>query len=306
MITSPDPYFRGMPSGIIVPVITPFNQDGSIDWPAFGRVVSHVIAGGADAIFALGTTGEGPSLSAAEQRDLVKATQAHVAGRCAVYVGVTNTSLADSLRMAEHARDCGADAAVIAPAPYFPATPAGQIEYFSAFVERSALPVILYNIPQMTKVNIDLGAFDALVDNRKIIGMKDSSGNMVYFQRLLHIARRRPDFSMLIGAEELLAESVLMGAHGGVTGGANLFPELYRDLFAAAKARDFEAINRLQARLMTLSCKLYTFSGGGYIIQGIKAALAARGLCQPWMQPPMLPADAALNATVAGLVKQFG
>ncbi len=305
MTTSPNESVRGMPSGIIVPIITPFHQDGSIDWPAYERVVAHVIAGGVDAIFVLGTTGEGPSLTAAEQRDVVKATQARVAGRCAVYVGVTDTSLAESLRMAEHARDCGADAAVIAPAPYFPATPAGQIGYFSAFVEKSALPVILYNIPQMTKVGIDLGAFNALVDNKKILGVKDSSGNMVYFQRLQHIARRRPDFSMLIGAEELLAESVLMGAHGGVTGGANLFPELYRDLFAAAKARDFDTLNRLQARLMTLSCRLYAFSGGGYIIQGIKAALAARGFCQPWVQPPMLPADAALKSTVDELVKEF-
>jgi 4-hydroxy-tetrahydrodipicolinate synthase len=294
-----------MPSGIIVPIITPFNRDGSIDWPAYERVVDHVIGGGVDAIFVLGATGEGPSLGTEEQRELIKATQKHVAGRCAVYVGVTDTSLTESLHMAGHACECGADAAVIAPAPYFPATPAGQIQYFSAFVEKSALPVILYNIPQMTKVNIDLGAFDALIDNRKIIGVKDSSGNMVYFQRLLHLARRRPDFSMLIGAEELLAESVLMGAHGGVTGGANLFPELYRDLFAAAKARDFSALDRLQARLMTLSCKLYAFSGGGYIIQGIKAALAAKGICQPWMQPPMLAAEDTLNAVIDGVIKEY-
>lgn len=291
------------PSGVIVPIVTPFTRNGTVDWPSYGKLIEHVVTGGVDAVFVLGTTGEGPSLGAAERRSLVKYTCEKVGRRCPVYVGVIDTSLSESLRLAEFSRTCGADAAAIVPSPYFPVGVREQIAFFRAFVDGSDLPVLLYNIPQMTKTAIAPEAFDALVDDPRIVGLKDSSGNRVYFRRLQHIASRRPDFAMLTGSEELLAESVLTGASGGVTGGANFFPELYRRLFIASRDRDFAALEPLQKRVMELSCKLYSYGNGGYTVAGVKALLNAKGLCEPWVLPPLLPANAELTEIARELLE---
>ena len=131
------------PTGVIVPIVTPFTKSGAIDWPACERLLEHVISGGVDAVFVLGTTGEGPSLGFEEKRALVRFTCEKTRKRVPVYVGVMDTSLAESLRLTEFSHACGADAAVIVPSPYFPAGVKEQIAFFREFVEGSRLPVIL-------------------------------------------------------------------------------------------------------------------------------------------------------------------
>lgn len=286
-----------LPRGVIVPVVTPFDEAGDLDLPAYERLLRHVIAGGVDALFAVGTTGEGPSLSADEQRMLVRHTCEH-AGSLPVYVGVTHASDRETLRLIDFARECGATAAVAAPPPYFPAGVREQVAYFETLANASSLPVILYNIPQLTKTAISLEAFNELVDHPCFLGIKDSSGQMTYFRRLQHVAARRDDFSLLIGADELMAEAVLLGADGGVTGGANLAPDLFSRLFRAALARDLDAVLVLQREVMELSCKLYAGGGGGYVIQGIKAVLHRRGICRPEVRLPLLTAGGVLGEAV--------
>lgn len=293
------------PRGVIVPLVTPFTKDSALDEPALRRLVDHVIKGGVDAIFLLGTTGEGPGLSREKQEDLVWKACARVAQRVPVYVGVTDTSLEESLRLTDVAAEAKATAAVIAPSPYFPSSASDQVAFFSAFADRSALPVILYNIPQMTKSPIHLEAFKALISHPRIVGFKDSSGNMVYFRRLQFLARERKEFSVLMGAEELLAESVLLGASGGVTGGANCFPELYQQIFAFAKRGDLSGIIPLQDQLMSLSCGMYAHESGGYIIQGLKVILKEMGICDPWVLPPLQPAGELLAEIARSMVSAF-
>jgi 4-hydroxy-tetrahydrodipicolinate synthase len=285
-----------MPHGVIVPIITPLNERFLLDVPAFQRLIEHVIEGGVNALFILGTTGEGPSLAIAERREIIRLACSIVSGRVPVYVGATDTSLVETVNLAAFSADCGATAVVVAPPPYFPVNGVReQCAYFSAIADQSALPVILYNIPQMTKTALSVDAFRELVDHPKCIAVKDSSGGMVYFRRLQHIAKqKRKDFSVLIGSDELLAEAVLLGAHGGVTGGANMAPRLFRDLYQAALQRDLVAIEQLQEKVMQVSCGLYSFSQGNYIISGIKAVLSLRGYCDVRMLPPLAPADAQL------------
>lgn len=285
-----------LPHGVIVPVVTPFTGEKTLDEPALDRVLNHVIEGGVHGIFLLGTTGEGPSLPLKMQERVIRKAMQTIVDRVPVYVAVTDTSLENSITLAEVSASAGATAAVLAPSPYFPANTSAQVDYFNEFASRSPLPLLLYNIPQMTKTAIDLTAFRALVENPKIIGIKDSSGLMVYFHRLQHIARIRTDFSLLMGAEELTAESILSGADGVVTGGANCFPKLYRQMFDHARAGNLEALRPLQERLMSLSCEMYAHDGGGYIIPGIKAILHQMRICEPWVLPPLCEADQRLTA----------
>jgi len=286
------------PKGVIVPLVTPLDDAGALDLVANERLLTHVLGGGVDALFTIGTTGEGPSLAADEQRALIRHTCEHAAG-CPVYVGVTHASDRETFRLIDFARDYGATAAVVAPPPYFTAGTREQVDYFTAVADHSSLPVILYNIPQLTKTAISLEAFRDLLDHPRFLGIKDSSGLMVYFRRLQHAAARRKGFSLLIGADELLAEAVLLGADGGVTGGANLAPRLFTRLYQAARDRDLETVLRLQREVMELSCTLYAADNGGYVIQGIKAVLHRRGVCKPAVRRPLLAANRQMREAAA-------
>jgi 4-hydroxy-tetrahydrodipicolinate synthase len=125
------------------------------------------------------------------------------------------------------------------------------------------------------------------MDLPQIVGLKDSSGNMVYFHQLVQLLPRRPEWSLLVGPEELLGESVLLGGHGGVNGGANLIPRLYVDLYDAAVARKFERVATLHARVMRISSSLYRVGRhSSSIIKGLKCALQVLGVCEDFMAEP--------------------
>jgi 4-hydroxy-tetrahydrodipicolinate synthase len=125
------------------------------------------------------------------------------------------------------------------------------------------------------------------MDHQRIIGLKDSSGQMIYFHRILGLLSHRPDWSLLVGPEELLADAVLAGGHGGICGGANLFPELYVALYKAARARDTEQIRSLHAQVMRVSNSLYHVGRhSSAIIKGIKCGLAHLGVCDDYLAEP--------------------
>ena len=120
-----------------------------------------------------------------------------------------------------------------------------------------------------------------------MIGFKDSSANAVYFQSVMHIMKDRPDFAMLVGPEEITAECVLMGAHGGINGGANMFPKLYVDMYNAAKAGNLEEVRRLQPIIMQISSTIYTVGQhGSSYLKGLKCALSILGVCDDFIAAP--------------------
>ncbi len=275
--------------GIIPPLVTPLAERDALDLPGLDRLVEHVISGGVHGLFLLGTTGEGPSLSHRLQREFITECSRRVAGRVAVLVGVTETSREDSLALARHAANEGADAVVVAAPYYFPMHQADLVRYCGEFAAASPLPVVLYNMPSHTKTAFTVDTVRQLMlDSPNIVGIKDSSGNMVYFQQLLETARERPGFSVLMGPEELLAASVLMGGQGGVCGGANLLPALYCELYEAALTGDLRIVQRLQHRVMRLSHKLYEVGEAPTsYLTGLKMSLELVGLCSGRLCEPL-------------------
>lgn len=258
-------------------------------------------------LFVLGTTGEGPSLSYALRRELVDHVCAATAGRIPVLVGVTDTAFAESLAIAEHAAATGASAVVLAPPPYFQVSQGELLAYLSRFAEVSPLPVVLYNMPALTKISIEPATVLAASDHPNIVGLKDSSGNLVYFHQVRALLATRTDFTLLVGPEELLAETVLLGGHGGVNGGANLVPELYVRLYAAARAGDLAVVRELHGRVMELSSRLYGLAGGGAsLIRSLKGALALRGVCGEAMSEPFSSIGTAERRRVAECLLNLG
>lgn len=293
-------------SGIIPPLITPLRDRDILDVAGLERLIEHVIDGGVHALFVLGTTGEAPSLSYNLRRQVIKRTCQQVAGRRPVLVGITDTAFVESLNLAKFAADAGADA-VVASAPYY--FPAGQPElreYFTRLVSELPLPMFLYNIPTMTKTQFEPETVAHLLELEKVIGIKDSSGNLRYLRQILAKAKARPDWSVLIGAENLLVEALEMGAHGGVTGGALIDPELFVSLFNAFKAGQKDKVKELQRRMRKLG-QIYSIGHNASApVKGIKCALSLLGICDDFMAEPLSRFELPERNRVSTVLKSLG
>jgi len=283
-MSTPTTPFRG----IIPPMITPLLYKNQLDVEGLERLVEHMIGGGIHGLFILGTTGEAPSLSYALRYELVERVCRQVAGRIPVLVGVTDTSLTESLRLAEIAQKEGAAAVVSAPPYYYAPSQQELIEYYEDLADHMPLPVFLYNMPSHVKVSFEPATVRTIAQHPNVIGLKDSSGAMVYFHTLIQtIKKENPSFSLLVGPEELTAEAVLFGADGGVNGGANMFPRLYTDLYEAAVRRDLDAILPLQERVMYISNTIYKIGRyGSSYLKGLKCTCSLLGICSDFMASP--------------------
>ena len=279
----------GLPSplqGIIPPLVTPMRDRDTLDCEGLDRLIEHVLAGGVHGLFILGTTGEAPSLSYRLRRELIDRVCHAVNGRVPVLVGITDTAFTESVYLAQHAAQAGAQAVVLAAPYYFPAGQPELEEYVQHLLPELPLPLFLYNMPALTKVAYGLETIEHLLQHDRIVGLKDSSANMVYFKDVIHLSRARPDWTLLMGPEELLAESLWAGGHGGVNGGANLWPGLFVDIYNAACRNDRQALAPLQEKAFLLR-KLYQIGRHpSSLIKGIKCALSLLNICNDFIAEP--------------------
>jgi 4-hydroxy-tetrahydrodipicolinate synthase len=274
-------------SGIIPPMVTPLKDRDTLDSAGLERIIEHLVGGGVHGLFILGTTGEGPSLSYRVRRELIERTCTHVAGRVPVLVCITDTAFEESAALARHAAEVRADALVLAPPYYMPEGQPELREYLEHLLPELPLPLFLYNMPPLTKVPFELETVRWAMDQPRIVGMKDSSGMMTYFNQVLGLMKHRPDWTVLIGYEELIAQATLLGGHGGVPGGANIFPRLYVALFDAARQGDLPRTRDLQQRVQQVVDSLYRVGKHpSTTVKGIKCAVSCLGLCSDFMAEP--------------------
>lgn len=274
-------------TGIVPPLVTPLTDRDTLDVAGFEALIERLIVGGVGGLFILGTTGEGPSLSYRLRREVISVACATAKRRVPVLVGITDTAFVESVNLARHSAEAGADALVAAPPYYLPEGQPELVEYTRHLLPELPLPFFIYNMPSLTKVSFEVETVRALMDDPRIHGIKDSSGNMTYFHRLCGLARGRTDWSILMGPEELLLDAVLAGGHGGVNGGANVFPELYVALHRAAATGDLARARALHGMVMEVSTQLYQVGRhSSAIIKGIKCALSIEGVCDDFMAEP--------------------
>ncbi len=273
--------------GIIVPMVTPLVDRDTLDIEGLEKLIDHILAGGVQGLFILGTTGEAPSLSYKIRRELIRRTTSQVNGRVPVLVGITDTSFVESVNIARYSADVGADALVVAAPYYFPAGQPELIEYIKHLTVELPLPLFIYNMPGFTKVVFEPETVRKIAEIPKVVGLKDSSANMIYFHQLQQLFQDKPDFTLLIGPEELLSETVLLGGHGGVCGGANMYPQLYVNLYNAALKKDLDAVAKYHSIVMKISTTIY--SVGRYkssYLKGLKCALSCMGICDDFIAEP--------------------
>ena len=194
-------------------------------------------------------------------------------------VCVTDTSIVESIRLARVAADCGADGVVSAPPYYFATGQPELAQFYEELVPQLPLPVFLYNMPSHVKVSFAPDTVKRIAQSEQVVGFKDSSANAVYFQSVMYTMRQRPDFAMLVGPEEITGECVLLGAHGGINGGANMFPELYVGMYDAARTGNLKRVQQLQQLIMQISTTIYTVGRhGSSYLKGLKCALSLLGI----------------------------
>ena len=269
-------------------MITPLRNRDELDVPGLEKLIEHILAGGVNGLFILGTTGEGPSLSYRLRRELVERVCKQVQTRVPVLVGITDTAFVESVSLARHSAEVGASALVVAPPYYLPEAQPELQEYLDHLVAELPLPLFIYNMPALTKVHFELDTVRRALDEPRIIGLKDSSGDLNYFKSAAELIKKhRPDWPLLIGPEEKLFDSMQLGGCGGVSGGANLFPKLYVKLVEAHRAGNLARAQELQKQIQRVSDSFYRI--GKYsssIIKGIKCAASCLGLCDDFMAEP--------------------
>ena len=267
--------------GAAAAVITPFS-DGEVDFLSLGRVIDHLMSGGVDAIAVCGTTGEAPALTVEEYRSIVKFSCEHVHGRAPVIAGAGGSTTDRAAGLAEIAGECGA-AAVLSVTPYYnKASREGLCRHY-AEIARVGLPVILYNVPSRTGVDIPIEVYRVLSEVENIVGIKEASGDARTAMRLLCEFRDR--FALYCGCDELNLPLAAAGFDGFISVTANVRPREVSELWRACRDGRLDAAREIDRGLApltrTLFCEVNPIP--------VKAVMSKMGLCRNELRLPLTP-----------------
>ncbi|MEM9830498.1 MAG: dihydrodipicolinate synthase family protein [Bacteroidota bacterium] len=262
--------------GIIPPMVTPLTEKMELDQLATSKLLKHLLHGGVHGLFVLGTTGEAPSLTDKVKLNLIRQVANEVGTQIPWLVGITDNCLENAVGWAKQAKEYGATAVVAAPPYYYPTSQAALYSFFKALAEQSPLPLFLYNIPSHTSVRLERNTIFSLLKLPNVVGYKDSTLNMMDFHWISQMKTETAPFLYFLGPEEYLLETTLLGADGGVSGGANLFPQLYVRLYESIQQQDLATARRLHQSVINVSTNVY--NQGQTVINGIKFALAELGI----------------------------
>jgi 4-hydroxy-tetrahydrodipicolinate synthase len=273
--------------GLGIALATPFTPDQALDPQALARLVRHVVAGGADFVVALGSTGEAAMLGEAERDRVVAAVREH-RGTAALFVGTGASSTAQAIAWTARARDLGADGALVVVPPYTRPTQAGIVAHFAAIARAvPGFPLIAYNVPARVGTNLQPATVRELWAVPAVIALKESSGDL---QQIARIAADVPaGRTLLAGDDPLTLPSIAVGARGLVSVAGNVVPGAMRTLVQTALAGDLPAAYAHHAHLLPLLDAL----GAEPNPIPIKAALAIAGIADAAVRLPLLPATAS-------------
>lgn len=287
-------------SGVGAALITPFTAEGRIDYRALARVIDYVIDGGVDYIVALGTTAETPTLYLHERATIAMYITNHIAGRVPLVMGVGGNSTSEVLDQLREFDLRGADA-ILSVTPYYnKPSQEGLYQHFKVVSEHSPLPIILYNIPGRTGVNMTAGTTLRIRrDMPNVIGIKEASGNLEQMQEI--IDHRSEDFLVLSGDDGIAVELMRRGGDGVISVAADAFPRRYMAALNLAKEGRYDEAEQAFAPLEEVIRAL--FAEGNPV--GVKCALKSLGIIDNTMRLPLVKASAALEKRMAELIAAY-
>lgn len=287
--------------GVHVALATPIDPaTGDLDPAGLSRLLDRVVGGGIDAICPTGSTGEGPRLTRAQRLAVLQSVRERVGPGRIVVPAASSLNLPDAVAEVAALAAAGASAVLLAPSPYYPQAPGEVLAWYRTVAERTGCPLVLYNIPAMTKISIAPAAVAELAALPNVIGIKDSSRDVEYLQQVLH-ATAGADFAVLTGSDTLQLVSLVAGAHGMIAAGMNLVPRLGRAVHDAVAAGDLDTARRAQRELTAIvtACRV------GQSPAGWKAALAWAGLCSDALVPPAAALSAEVRADLGAALDRL-
>lgn len=286
--------------GLGVALVTPFMENGAIDFAAVAKIVDNLIAGGVDYILVLGTTGETPTLSTDERKALIRFVRDRVAGRVKLMVGVGGNCTHDVVKTLRTWDLRGYDA-VLSVNPYYnKPNQEGLYQHFKAIAEASPLPVMLYNIPGRTGVNMAPETIARLAtDCDNIIGVKEASGNLEQMEQIKDLTPS--EFLLISGDDGLTVEVVKRGGVGVISVLANAYPAETKEVVLLALDGNTEKAEQKLKALDGIISSL--FEEGNPV--GVKTALYLKGVCTNTMRLPLVSGSEALQAKLKSQIAEY-
>jgi 4-hydroxy-tetrahydrodipicolinate synthase len=282
--------------GSFTALVTPF-KNGSVDEKAFRDIVDWQISEGTNGLVPVGTTGESPTLSHDEHKQVVEWCIDQADGRVPVIAGSGSNSTAEAIELSRHAEDAGADAVLIVTPYYNKPTQEGLYQHYKAINDAIGIPIIIYNIPGRSIVDMSVETMARLYELKNIAGVKDATANMARVSQ--QRAAMGPDFNQLSGEDITALGFMTHGGHGCISVTSNVAPRLCAEFQAACLKGDFAAALRLQDKLTPLHINLFVETSPA----PIKYAMSLIGKCANTVRLPMVPAsDKAQTAVRQAMV----
>jgi len=286
-------------TGAATALITPF-KNGQVDYDAYGKIIEAQIAGGIDALVAVGTTGEGPTLSDAEHKAVVKYCVDKAAGRVPVIAGTGSNDISYAIELTKYCCDIGADAMLLVTPYYNKATQKGLIESFTAIADASTKPCILYNVPGRTGCNIAPETDAVLADHERIVAVKEASGNISQIAKIAELCGDKMD--IYSGNDDQIIPVLSLGGKGVISVLSNLLPgetSQMCHLYWEGKLRE-----ALKMQLDYLPLVDALFSEVNPI--PAKAAMAALGFCENSLRLPLTTMDKKKEEILFACMRKVG
>ena len=277
-------------SGVVVPMVTPVTHQGNLDVASVERIIELFSVNGVAPLL-MGTTGEGNSVSHSDGLLMVETAVRAAKGRVLIYVGLTGNCFSEQCAQAEAYSHAGADVIVATLPTYYALTPAQMENYYKMLADSINMPLMMYNIPSTTHMSIPEDVVQRLADHPRIVGLKDSERDPERLCRLAAFARDRADFAFFCGCAAFSALTLKAGADGIVPSSGNFAPHVYEQLYQAAVAGDEETAQHFQTVNNALGEVYQKGRTLGESLAALKVMMQVRGLCKPWMLPPLTRLD---------------
>ena len=286
--------------GSMVAIVTPM-REGVVDLAAYRELVRWQLAEGTDAIVPCGTTGEGATLSAGERAEVIRAAVDECRGRAAVIAGAGSNATREAIEAVRLAKELKADGALVVTPYYNKPTQEGLYRHFAAIAEATRFPVVAYNVPSRTAVDLGVEVTARLFKAGAIAGVKDATANM---DRQIQLLERigREGFAYLTGDDFTIVPYLACGGHGVISVVANVAPRAVKELVAAARRGDFARATERQVQLAELIRALFVETNPG----PVKAALSLLGRCAAELRLPLAPVSDPSLAKVREALGRFG
>lgn len=284
--------------GTGVAIVSPFKKSGALDFDAYEKVMNHIIQGGCEFIVVLGTTGESPTISKQEKKELIQFSVEKNAGRVPLVAGIGGNNTAEVIAAVQDTSFKGVDA-ILSVCPYYNRPQQeGIFRHFKAVSEESPVPVILYTVPGRTGSNISaLTTLRLARECNNIIGIKEASGSI---DQIGQVLRDRPkDFLVLSGDDALTLSLLALGADGVISVVANVFPKEFSDMVRFGLKGDFAKAREIHFRLLNFINSLFADGSPA----GVKAALEIKKLAGNFLRLPLVPVNNSTYKLIQQLIK---